>query len=136
MVVGTSGLSAEDYADIDRHAQQAGRGVLAAGNFSITATLLRRFALEAARFVPDVEVIDYASAKKPDTPSGTARELAELLSEARQAATSKPVEELTGVRETRAAPLAQGSRCRFTRCACRPSSCPARPCSGPTTNAS
>ena len=64
VVVGTSGLSAEDYAEIDRQALKAERGVLAAGNFSITATLLRRFALEAARYVPDVEVIDYASAQE------------------------------------------------------------------------
>jgi 4-hydroxy-tetrahydrodipicolinate reductase len=105
VVVGTSGLGADDYAEIDVQAQKMGRGVLAAGNFSITATLLRRFALEAARYVPDVEVIDYASAKKPDTPSGTARELAELLSETRQPATSKPVAELTGVRETRGGAL-------------------------------
>lgn len=101
VVVGTSGLSAEDYAEIDRAAEAAGRGVLAAGNFSITATLMRRFALEAARFVPDVEIIDYASAAKADTPSGTARELAELLGAARQEGTSKPVGELSGVRETR-----------------------------------
>ena len=108
VVIGTSGLGAEDYAEIDAHAQEAGRGVLAAGNFSITATLLRRFALEAARYVADVEIIDYASAKKPDTPSGTARELAELLSEARQAATSKPVDALAGVRETRGGALGAG----------------------------
>jgi 4-hydroxy-tetrahydrodipicolinate reductase len=105
VVVGTSGLSAEDYAEIDRHALNAERGVLAAGNFSVTATLLRRFVLEAARYVPDVEVIDYASAKKPDTPSGTARELAELLSEVRQPASSKPIHELTGARETRGGSL-------------------------------
>lgn len=101
VVVGTSGLSAEDYAEIDAAAQAAGRGVLAAGNFSITATLMRRFALEAARYVPDVEVIDYASAAKADTPSGTGRELAELLGQVRQAGTAKPVAELSGVRETR-----------------------------------
>jgi len=101
VVIGTSGLSAEDYAEIDARAREAGRGVLAAGNFSITATLLRRFAVEAARYVPDVEIIDYASPAKADTPSGTARELAELLGNTRQPATSKPVAELTGVRETR-----------------------------------
>ncbi len=101
VVVGTSGLSAEDYAEIDAVARQASRGVLGAGNFSITATLLRRFALEAARFVPDVEVIDYASAAKADTPSGTGRELAELLGEVRQAGTARAIGELSGVRETR-----------------------------------
>lgn len=101
VVIGTSGLSAEDYAEIDATARATGRGVLAAGNFSITATLLRRFALEAARFVPDVEVIDYASASKSDTPSGTGRELAELLGQVRQPGTSIAVDRLSGVRETR-----------------------------------
>jgi 4-hydroxy-tetrahydrodipicolinate reductase len=101
VVVGTSGLSAADYEEIDDAAKAAGRGVLAAGNFSITATLLRRFALEAARYVRDVEIIDYASPAKGDTPSGTGRELAELIGQVRRSATSKPVEELSGVRETR-----------------------------------
>lgn len=101
LVIGTSGLSAQDYAEIDAAAKAAGCGVLAAGNFSITATLLRRFALEAARYVPDVEIIDYASPSKADTPSGTGRELAEMIGQMRMAATSKPVSELAGVRETR-----------------------------------
>lgn len=101
VVVGASGLSADDYAEIDEAANAAGRGVLAAGNFSVTATLLKRFALEAARYVPDVEIIDYASASKADTPSGTGRELAELLGQMRRPATAKAVGELSGVRETR-----------------------------------
>lgn len=107
VVVGTSGLTAADYDKIDVAARQAGKGVLAAGNFSITATLMRRFALEAAKYVRDVEVIDYASAAKPDTPSGTGRELAELLAQARQPGTSKPVAELGGARETRGAALGE-----------------------------
>lgn len=101
VVVGASGLSADDYGEIDRAARAREVGVFAAGNYSITATLMTKFALMAARYVPDVEVIDYASAKKPDTPSGTGRELAERLSGARLPATSKPVSELGGVRETR-----------------------------------
>ena len=101
VVIGTSGLSTDDYAKIDTAAREKGRGVVAAGNFSITATLMRRFALEAARLVPDIEIIDYASAKKADTPSGTARELAEMLGAVRHAGTAKPVGELTGVPETR-----------------------------------
>lgn len=101
VVVGTSGLSGDDYAEIDAAARAAGRGVLAAGNFSVTATLLRRFALEAARYVRDVEVIDYASAGKPDTPSGTGRELGEMLAAVRLEGTARPVETLSGVPETR-----------------------------------
>ncbi|WP_181703620.1 4-hydroxy-tetrahydrodipicolinate reductase [Chthonobacter albigriseus] len=101
VVIGTSGLTAADYAEIDAAARGAGVGVFAAGNYSITATLMTKFALMAARYVPDVEVVDYASAKKPDTPSGTARELAERLSAVRLPSTAKPVAELGGVRETR-----------------------------------
>lgn len=101
VVVGASGMTGDDYAEIDQAARAAGIGVLAAGNFSITATLLRRFAREAVKYVPDVEIIDYASPGKPDTPSGTGRELAETLAAERMAATSKPVAELGGLRETR-----------------------------------
>jgi 4-hydroxy-tetrahydrodipicolinate reductase len=107
VVIGTSGLGADDFARIDTAARTQERGVLAAGNFSITATLLKLFALEAARYVPDVEIIDYASPGKPDTPSGTARELAELLGEVRQPPTAKPVSELAGVRETRGGAVGQ-----------------------------
>jgi 4-hydroxy-tetrahydrodipicolinate reductase len=103
VVIGTSGLSAADYAEIDKAAKANGVGVLAAGNFSITATLMKRFALMAAKYVPDVEVIDYASAMKPDAPSGTARELAEALADVRGASTARPVSEVLGVPGTRGA---------------------------------
>lgn len=108
VVIGTSGLGAADYAEIDVAARANSVGVLAAGNFSITATLMKRFALMAAKYVPDVEIIDYASAKKPDAPSGTARELAELLAAVRQPATSRPVYEVTGIPETRGAAVGEG----------------------------
>lgn len=107
VVIGTSGLGADDYRQIDAAAHAAGKGVFAAGNFSVTAALLKRFALAAAKYVRDVEVIDYASAAKSDTPSGTARELAESLSEVRQSGTAKPVADLVGLRETRGAAVGE-----------------------------
>lgn len=103
VVVGTSGLGADDYAEIEALAGKYQVGVIAAGNFSITATLLKRFALIAARYVPDVEIIDYAGAKKMDSPSGTARELAEALSRVRGASTARPIGEVTGIPATRGA---------------------------------
>lgn len=108
VVIGTSGLSSEDYDEIEAAAIASGRGVIGAGNFSITATLLKRFALQAARYVPDFEIIDYASARKPDAPSGTARELAEALSTLRQPATSLPVAEVGGLPATRGAAVGRG----------------------------
>jgi 4-hydroxy-tetrahydrodipicolinate reductase len=106
-VVGTSGMSAGDYAEIDAAAKAKGVGVFAAGNFSITATLLTKFAVIAAKYVADVEVIDYAGASKPDVPSGTARELAERLSAARKPSTAKPIAELTGPQATRGATIGE-----------------------------
>ncbi len=74
-VIGTSGLSDEDYADLAAAAELAGIGIIAAGNFAISASLLRQFAVEAARFMKRWEILDYGSVTKPDAPSGTAREL-------------------------------------------------------------
>jgi 4-hydroxy-tetrahydrodipicolinate reductase len=80
VIVGSSGLSAADYAEIGAAAEARGVGVIGAGNFSITAAMAQAAALLVAPHLPHVEVIDFASAKKRDAPSGTARELAERLS--------------------------------------------------------
>lgn len=104
-VIGTSGLTADDFAEIDAAAQAKGVSVFASGNYSVTAVLMTKFALMAAKYVADVEVIDYASAKKPDTPSGTGRELAERLSAVRLPSNAKPVNELTGAPGTRGATI-------------------------------
>ena len=103
VVVGSSGLSAEDYAEIDALARERDVGVIAAGNFSITAALLLRFAVEAAPHVESWELIDYASAAKEDAPSGTSRELAERLAGVRHPRSEVPVEETHGAREARGA---------------------------------
>jgi 4-hydroxy-tetrahydrodipicolinate reductase len=102
-VVGSSGLAAADYGEIDALARARQVGVIAAGNFSVAAALLLRFAGEAARHLDAWEVIDYASAGKPDAPSGTARELAERLEEVRAPSVGVPVEQTRGVPEARGA---------------------------------
>ncbi len=105
-VVGSSGLSAEEYAEIDARAHEKRVGVIAAGNFSLTAALLLRFAAEAARHLEAWEVIDYASAGKEDVPSGTSRELAERLADVRAPAPAVPLDETHGPREARGATVA------------------------------
>ena len=69
-IIGTSGLSAEDYAEIAARAEKQGLGVVASGNFSLTAAHATRFAVMAAKHVADYEIIDYANYSKPDVPSG------------------------------------------------------------------
>jgi 4-hydroxy-tetrahydrodipicolinate reductase len=106
VVVGSSGLGAADYEEVDALARDRGVAVVAAGNFSVTAALLLRFAAEAARHLETWEVIDYASFGKPDAPSGTARELAERLATVAAPAAKVPVEETLGERDARGATIA------------------------------
>jgi 4-hydroxy-tetrahydrodipicolinate reductase len=106
VVVGTSGLTDADYAQIDAVARERGRGVLACGNFALTAVLLIKFAEMAAKIIPQWELIDYASAGKPDAPSGTVRELAARLGQVRQPRLEIPLEQTVGLRETRGGTLA------------------------------
>jgi 4-hydroxy-tetrahydrodipicolinate reductase len=103
VVIGTSGLTAEDFAQIDAAARDHSVGVIASGNFSLTAAMCQAAALLAARHLPSWEVIDYASAAKPDVPSGTARELAERLGEVRRPEIGFPIEDLHGPQEARGA---------------------------------
>ena len=103
VVIGSSGLSAPDYAEIDTRARERGVGVIAAGNFSLSAALLLRFAAEAARQLASWEVIDYSGLGKPDAPSGTSRELAERLDGIRSPSVAVPVDETLGAREARGA---------------------------------
>lgn len=105
VVVGTSGLTTEDYEIIDQAARARGLGVLACGNFSITAVLMMKFSEMAAGWVKNWEIIDYGSAGKVDAPSGTARELADRLSNVGTPATVVPIDETHGEVEARGATL-------------------------------
>jgi 4-hydroxy-tetrahydrodipicolinate reductase len=102
-VIGTSGLTDADYAEIASAAEQHQRGVLAVGNFALTVVLLQKFAEIAANFIPQWEIIDYAYDHKKDAPSGTVRELAYRLSKIRPSELTIPLEQTQGVAETRGA---------------------------------
>jgi len=105
VVLGTSGLIESDFSEIDRAASENGVGVIAGGNFAVTAVLLERFACEAAKHISSWEIIDFATDTKPDSPSGTARELAFHLAQIRSPRLSYPVEQTIGPRESRGANL-------------------------------
>lgn len=78
VVIGATGLVAEDYEVLDAIARQHNVGAVT-GVFSLIDALWQRFALEAAEQLHAWEIIDYADARKADSPSGTARELADRL---------------------------------------------------------
>ena len=105
VVIGASGLTEADFAEIDVAARAHQRGVLACGNFALTVVLLQKFAEVAAKLIPQWEIIDYASDAKVDAPSGTARELAARLSAVRNPSPTVPIDETVGSREARGATL-------------------------------
>jgi 4-hydroxy-tetrahydrodipicolinate reductase len=105
VVIGTSGLTEEDHEEIDRAARKRKVGVLAGGNFAVSAVLMQHFALTAAKVMPSWEIIEYAGEAKPDAPSGTSRELAHAISEIRPPKVSIPVGKTLGVRESRGASM-------------------------------
>lgn len=114
VVIGTSGLTEDDYQEIDKVAQEVQRGVLAAGNFALTVVLLQKFAEIAARYIPHWEIIDYAHAGKIDAPSGTARELAHRLSGVRESQLDVSLDKMHGPKESRGVRL-EGSQVHSVR---------------------
>ncbi len=114
VVIGTSGLTDADYADLAAAAESNGRAVLGVGNFALTAVLLMKFAEMAAKLIPQWEIIDYAGAGKRDAPSGTVRELAARLARIRPSELTVPLEQTQGVAETRGARL-NGSQVHSVR---------------------
>jgi 4-hydroxy-tetrahydrodipicolinate reductase len=114
VVIGSSGLTAADYEELNRLARDHSAGVIAAGNFSIMAAVLRRAAAMAADHLDSWEIIDYASDTKPDVPSGTSRELAETLGAIRTPKLAVALRDLHGPVEARGAEVA-GSRIHSVR---------------------
>ncbi|PQV63824.1 dihydrodipicolinate reductase [Abditibacterium utsteinense] len=82
-VIGATGLSQEDLAQIDISAKNEGVPVLFAPNFAIGAILMMRFASEAAKYFEMAEILEYHHEKKLDAPSGTAFQTALKMREAK-----------------------------------------------------
>ena len=75
-VVGTTGWNPTKAGSV---AAERGLQLFVAPNFAIGAVLMMRLAAEAARFLPDAEIVELHGEGKKDAPSGTARATAELL---------------------------------------------------------
>ncbi|MBS2000782.1 MAG: 4-hydroxy-tetrahydrodipicolinate reductase [Candidatus Obscuribacterales bacterium] len=104
-VVGSSGLSADDFKELEKLAREQSVGVIACGNFSITAALAKHFSLIAAQYLPSWEIIDYASASKMDAPSGTTRELAETMEQVRKNKLGREIKDIVGDSTARGAQI-------------------------------
>lgn len=83
-VVGTTGLSDEDKDDIRKWCEKNNTGGFIAPNFAIGAVLMMKFAVQAAKYMPNVEIIELHHDQKLDAPSGTAIGTADLIREVRK----------------------------------------------------
>ena len=101
-VVGTTGITQQQLEALAAEATD-GACLFVAPNFAIGAVLMMRFAAEAARHLPHVEVIELHHDRKADAPSGTALRTAELI-----AATRPRVPDAPG-RDTEIADGARGA---------------------------
>lgn len=81
-VVGTSGLAADQIAQLDALRREHDAHLFIAPNFALGAVLLMRFAQEAARYYDSAEIIELHHAGKLDAPSGTALRTAQMMREA------------------------------------------------------
>ncbi len=85
-VIGTSGFQQEQVEELQEIAAGKGLGGLIAPNFSVGAVLMMKFSAEAAKYLPDVEVIEAHSPQKEESPSGTGVRTVELIAAARKKA--------------------------------------------------
>ncbi|MEX0659464.1 MAG: 4-hydroxy-tetrahydrodipicolinate reductase [Egibacteraceae bacterium] len=87
-VVGATGLSEDDLADLEQLTGPA--NLCVAPNFAIGAVLLMQLAAQAARHLPQAEIIELHHDRKVDAPSGTALRTARLVADARREAPAVP----------------------------------------------
>ncbi|MEO4053148.1 4-hydroxy-tetrahydrodipicolinate reductase [Solibacillus sp. CAU 1738] len=82
-VIGTTGFSDEQLEELKQLAEEKKVGCIIAPNFAIGAILMMKFAREAAKYLPDVEIIEMHHDNKLDAPSGTGVKTAQMIAEVR-----------------------------------------------------
>jgi 4-hydroxy-tetrahydrodipicolinate reductase len=78
-VIGTTGLSGDQLAEIRRLALVGPANAVVAPNFAVGAVLMMRFAAEASRHMARAEIVELHHDRKLDAPSGTALRTAGLM---------------------------------------------------------
>lgn len=83
-VVGTTGFSKADLEKLESLTKEKGIGCIIAPNFAIGAILMMKFSQMAAKYFPDVEIIEMHHDQKLDAPSGTAAKTADMIAAVRE----------------------------------------------------
>lgn len=101
-VVGTTGIQDNQLKEIQELCSKNNLSCLVAPNFAIGAVLMMQFAAQAAKYMPDVEIIELHHDRKLDAPSGTALKTAEMIAGNRlsgfEPKDPTKIEKLTGAR--------------------------------------
>lgn len=114
-VVGTTGLDPGQIEAVVNYSQKLGIGGLIAPNFAIGAILMMKFAAEAVRHFPHVEIIELHHEQKVDAPSGTAIKTAEAIYEQRGDLAQGLVTEMEKLDGVRGGKFAGGIRIHSVR---------------------
>ena len=93
LVIGTTGLTADELDEIDQLAQAHQVGVIVAPNFALGAVLMIHLAKVAAKYLDYAEIIELHHHLKVDSPSGTALLTAKAMATARGKPFSRPLEQ-------------------------------------------
>lgn len=83
LVIGTTGLIAEELDEIEKLAKENGVGVVVAPNFALGAVMMMHLSQIAARYFDYAEIIELHHHLKADAPSGTALKTARAMASAR-----------------------------------------------------
>jgi 4-hydroxy-tetrahydrodipicolinate reductase len=113
-VVGTSGMTAEDWNSAHVKAISKNVGIITAGNFSFAAAVQKRLCQIACRHFKDWEIVDRANEKFPQAPTTTARELADSLASYGRQTDEVPIDRVIGNKESRGTIIA-GTRVHSLR---------------------
>jgi len=93
LVIGTTGLTADELREIDQLAQARQVGAIVAPNFALGAVLMIHLAKVAAKYLDYAEIIELHHHQKVDAPSGTALSTARAMAAARGNPFSRPSEQ-------------------------------------------
>ena len=93
LVVGTTGLTADELNEIAQLAQAHQVGAIVAPNFALGAVLMIHLAKVAAKYLDYAEIIELHHHQKADAPSGTALSTARAMVAARGKPFSRPPEQ-------------------------------------------
>ncbi|MDD4859792.1 MAG: 4-hydroxy-tetrahydrodipicolinate reductase [Dehalococcoidales bacterium] len=83
LVIGTTGLPADQVKEIEQEATANKIGIVIASNFALGAVLMMYLAKTAAKYLDYAEIIELHHDKKTDAPSGTALTTARGMAAAR-----------------------------------------------------